>query len=565
MKGKLIAVLAVVALFIPTFIAVGSYVAAQKSPVTDSAVSKMVISDIDGESYTFDRNSDEGSDLLDETTADEMISFFIDMNSRAQRVQSLPAPLTGTPAYTVTYYSYNLETEYRYYFSTDPTNAYFVDHNGNAYRIANLDAESFVSSQYAVCLYKDAAAPVMQLGASNPVVVLPKTMSWKYKLNNDAYTDAVVPLATGEVSQIVSGMLSLNFDVEPDFLHVQISNGTEMVFEDLYSRLTADIFKENAKYTISVNAQWYESEERESYGEAVYTFNADVRAPAVFYLSETNLLPGDFVAIVGKNVVDPAAVTFTSEPALNFTPVFFRDGENVVALVPVTPDLASDYSTTTFDKMTYTFTVTSDGVPTTLTMTVDEKTFGWSDYKVTAELIASTRTSSHIEEFNTFMEQYLSVQEPVRYWQPSTLFNQPTEANVQTGFGRPRTISINGEKYDVDRHLGVDYMVAAGAGVYAAAPGRVAYVGQQSLSGRLVIIEHGFGLKSVYAHMSSVTVAIGDTVSAGDQLGVVGSTGFTPRTNLHFGLYIFNVPVSPYRLWGEAFSADGKGIVLANP
>lgn len=565
MKGKLIAVLAVVALFIPTFIAVGSYVVAQNSPVTDSAVSKMVISDIDGETYTFDRNSDESSDLLDDTTADEMISFFIDMNSRAQRVQNLPGPLEDTPSYSVTYYSYNLETRYEYYFSTDPTNAYFVNHKGEAFRIANLDAQSFVSSQYAVCLYKDAAAPVMQLGSSTPAVVLPKTMSWKYKLNNDAYTDAVVPLASGEISQIVSGMLNLSFDVEPDFLHIQISNGTEMVFEDLYSRLTADIFKENAQYTVTVNAQWYESEERESYGEAVYTFRADVRAPAIFYLSETNLQPGDFVAIVGKNVVDPAAVTFASEPALNFTPVFFRDGENVVALVPVSPDLGTDYATTNFKATSYTFTVTSDGVPTTLTLNVGDKTFGWSDYMVTAELIASTRTSSHIEEFNTFMEQYLSAQESVRYWQPSTLFNQPTEAIVHTGFGRPRTISINGEKYDVDRHLGVDYMVAAGAGVYAAAPGRVAYVGQQSLSGRLVIIEHGFGLKSVYAHMSSVTVAIGDVVAAGDQLGVVGSTGFTPRTNLHFGLYVFNVPVSPYRMWGGDFSADGKGIVLANP
>lgn len=556
MKGKLVAVLTVLALFIPAYIAAGSYLIARNSPVTEKAVSKMIITDFDGNTYTFDRNAEDDSGLLDNTTAADMIRSFIRLNEKAQRVSNLPAPLVGADCYTVDYFSYNLDTQYRYYFTTDPSSAYYVDNKDNAYRIASLDAQSFISSQYAVGLYKDAAAPVLKLGSGSSAgeTVLPQTMSWKYKLNNDAYNDAVVPLAKEKPTEVISGALKLEFDVEPDYLYVQLYNDSEMVYNGLYSAMDDRYFSESTRYTVTVNAQWYESEERGSYGEAVYTFVADVRAPAVFYLSESTLEPGDFVAVVGKNVTDPAAVTFASEPEINFTPVFFQDGENVVALVPISYELAYSPS--------YEFTVTSEGVSTTLTLNVTKKEFKWRDYPVTSELITTTRTAAALTAFDEFMAEYLAYQEPTRYWTPSTLFTQPTNADVKTGIGVYRTITINGETYDQYRHPGVDFMVAAGSSVQAACAGRVVYVGQQTLSGRIVVIEHGFGLKSIYCHMSSVTVSSGQTVKAGDVLGVVGSTGFTNSTNLHFGLYVFGTPVSPYKLFGWD---GGTGITVMKP
>ena len=53
-------------------------------------------------------------------------------------------------------------------------------------------------------------------------------------------------------------------------------------------------------------------------------------------------------------------------------------------------------------------------------------------------------------------------------------------------------------------------------------------------------------MHTVYAHLSKITVNVGDTVKQGQSLGVCGQTGFAHIKNLHFGLYVFGVPVSPY-------------------
>ncbi|MDD4774689.1 MAG: hypothetical protein PHZ09_13985, partial [Eubacteriales bacterium] len=111
MKGKLITAICIILLFLPTYIAIAFYINAQNSPVSDRVVTQMIMTDIDGEVFTFIRNSEE--------TEPEMITFFIDMNDRAMPVDSIPDPLKGTDSYAVTYHSFNMETTYRYYFSTD--------------------------------------------------------------------------------------------------------------------------------------------------------------------------------------------------------------------------------------------------------------------------------------------------------------------------------------------------------------------------------------------------------------------------------------------------------------
>lgn len=544
MKGKLITAICIVLLFLPTYIAIGFYINAQNSPVSDNVVNKMIITDIDGETFTFIRGSAD--------TESEMISFFVKMNDNASPVDNLPEPLKDTDSYTVTYYSYNLETTYKYYFTANAGEAYLVNNNSEPFQIAEADAKTFISSKYAVCLYKEAAAPVMTLSGVN--TILPQTMTWKYLLTDNVYSDAVVPLTTVRDTFVLSGTLNVSFDIEPDYLFIRIQNGEEVIFSDLYSNLNTVSFNENASLTVGVNAQWDENEQRGSYGEAFYTFIVDVQAPAEFYLGVPQVEQGDFFAITGKNVKDPAAITVVSSPDINFTPVFYRDGEYVVALVPISYDL--EYSPS------YKFTITSGDSVTELTLGVIKKEFKWRDYDISAEIIATTRTDSLIKAYNDAMEPYLTASEPVRYWLPQTMFTIPTEGTdlVQCGIGVYRTLTATGLTY---RNPGVDFLVTEGTNVLAAYDGKIIYAGTQTMSGRLIVIEHGFGLKSVYWHMSSISVAEGDLVKAGDVIGVVGSTGFTKNINLHYGLYIFKTPVSPYDLWG--WDETTNAIVVATP
>lgn len=94
-------------------------------------------------------------------------------------------------------------------------------------------------------------------------------------------------------------------------------------------------------------------------------------------------------------------------------------------------------------------------------------------------------------------------------------------------------------------HYGVDYAVPIGTKVAAAAAGKVIFAGNKNGYGNVVEIQHGNGLKTLYAHLSSFSVKAGQNVSAGQIIAKAGSTGVSTGPHLHFGLYINNKPVNP--------------------
>lgn len=86
------------------------------------------------------------------------------------------------------------------------------------------------------------------------------------------------------------------------------------------------------------------------------------------------------------------------------------------------------------------------------------------------------------------------------------------------------------------RHGGVDYRAAKGTPVKAAAPGEVVLVGDHYYAGKSVYIDHGGTLVSMYFHLSSIGVKVGQVVEAGDVVGLTGSTGRVTGPHLHFGV-----------------------------
>lgn len=552
-KNILVIILAVVLIFIPTYAAVGFYISVRNAPVTRSSVAKMVLTDLDGSEYSFEKNATEEKNFID---GEDPIDFFIRLNENSDKVASMPEPLIGGDCYTVTYYSYDLTPVYKYYFTDTADDAYYTD-GERAYKVKTADASAFISSQYATALYEGAETPVMYI-ANEANVIKPTSMDWYYKLSNGQFAAAVVPLADSRGTYKLAGTLNLGFTGStPDSMFVRIYNGENLVYNDLYSNISTFKFDENASLVVAVSCEWFEDAARDNYGRAEYTFVAEVRAPAEFFLGEASVLPGEFVVITGKNVTDPASIEFKSEPDISFTPTFYRDGEYVLALVPISYDL--DYSPT------YKFTVTADDTTTELTLGCEAKKFADREYNISAEIVATTRTKTTVEAFNTAMQPFWDNKLETRYWESDTAFSMPVTSNnstVKAGIGIRRTIVANGDTY---RHPGVDFMIDAAdpnASVFAMCGGEVIYSGTQTLSGRVVVIDHGFGLKTLYAHLSSITVNVGDKVAQGDVIGVVGSTGFTYGISLHVGMYVGNVPVSPYDAWAW----DGAtGIMVSRP
>jgi murein DD-endopeptidase MepM/ murein hydrolase activator NlpD len=141
------------------------------------------------------------------------------------------------------------------------------------------------------------------------------------------------------------------------------------------------------------------------------------------------------------------------------------------------------------------------------------------------------------EQGRTEAARALAKQAPVK-------FAWPLAGDVRRGF-TPRDLPGN--------HDGIDIPAARGEPVRAAAPGKVVFAATEpKIYGQLVILEHGKGWFSAYAKLSKIAVKKGQTVKSGAPLGLVGNTGSTPQTELHFEIRRRAVPLDPLLLLPDA-------------
>lgn len=130
-------------------------------------------------------------------------------------------------------------------------------------------------------------------------------------------------------------------------------------------------------------------------------------------------------------------------------------------------------------------------------------------------------------------------------------FAWPAPGKVRRGFVlRARGVSSSEKgKSRTSPHDGIDIIGNKGDPVRAAAPGTVWYADKEpNLYGNVVIIDHGRGWFSAYAKLSKLTVRKGETVRAGERVGLIGNTGSTRTTELHFEIRRKTVPLNPLDL-----------------
>lgn len=122
----------------------------------------------------------------------------------------------------------------------------------------------------------------------------------------------------------------------------------------------------------------------------------------------------------------------------------------------------------------------------------------------------------------------------------------PSSTRVTSDYGT-RVSPMSGAS---SNHKGIDIGASAGADIIAAADGTVTAASYSSAAGNYVMIDHGGGLYTVYMHASSLLVSPGQTVSAGDVIAKVGSTGISTGSHLHFGVSLNGSYVSPWSYLG---------------
>ena len=133
-------------------------------------------------------------------------------------------------------------------------------------------------------------------------------------------------------------------------------------------------------------------------------------------------------------------------------------------------------------------------------------------------------------------------------------FVQPRNTKVFSNFAETRTYVYAGQTVDTQVHVGFDLASTKQTPVPAANSGQVVFAGPLTIYGNTVVVDHGLGLQTLYAHLSSIDVKPGESVDKGHILGRSGTTGLAVGDHLHFEVLVSGVSVTPVEWW------DGKWI-----
>ncbi len=122
-------------------------------------------------------------------------------------------------------------------------------------------------------------------------------------------------------------------------------------------------------------------------------------------------------------------------------------------------------------------------------------------------------------------------------------FVRPVNGRVSSPFG----YRIHPIFHVRKMHTGIDLSAGMGTPIKAADSGTVVQAGWRGGYGKCVVISHGNGVATLYAHQSVILVSVGDTVTRGQVIGKVGSTGYSTGAHLHFEVRVNGSPVDPMR------------------
>ena len=145
------------------------------------------------------------------------------------------------------------------------------------------------------------------------------------------------------------------------------------------------------------------------------------------------------------------------------------------------------------------------------------------------------------------IREVLSAASTGRQW--SGAFEQMRDSKVTSRFAEKRRYQVAGRDISGATHYGCDLASTAGAAVPAANAGVVVFAEDLGIYGKCVLIDHGLGVSSLCGHLSGLTVAAGEQVSKGQELGRTGATGLAGGDHLHFAMLVGDAYVNPLEWW----------------
>jgi murein DD-endopeptidase MepM/ murein hydrolase activator NlpD len=135
-------------------------------------------------------------------------------------------------------------------------------------------------------------------------------------------------------------------------------------------------------------------------------------------------------------------------------------------------------------------------------------------------------------------------------------FTRQAHSQAEATFADVRSYIYHGNKIDQQVHLGYDLAVTQHVGVEASNDGRIVWAAPLGIYGNCVVVDHGYGLQTIYGHMSRIDVHVGDMVKRSQVMGLSGMTGMAGGDHIHFAMQLDGVQIDPKEWWDAHWIKD---------
>ena len=556
MKKVLLIILCVLIVIAPTVALLGYYFFADHSEET---VKSEVVS------AKFLSAGGEYEELgVDNVKVQAFLSLHRNGDKEAESLTALPQDALSNTLYEVMYTdNFDVQETYKYYLCSDKNKCYFQNGKQQTYKVAPAAAEGFLNSDFSEKVYQTAAAPVVRLGDT---VLEPSSLDWNYKTVGGLLKKASCSFENNGASTKVESFdaaLNLATEYTPDEVRLVIKNSDTgaRLFSGSKQALLKTVFEGSVSVSVQMTLVWKEASGAAYAGSADYRFSGRLLGTPAFSFNVDAAKCGDVVILSAFNVVDTSNIQIDIEPAFDYTPVFYKVGQSHQALIPIPADLVNE-------KTDFTFTVSSSTATDILHLNVQPVKKG--EYKFYSPTAGDFYNEQVLANYHNAIDPILAQSSSFsfaggrfvlpaadNYVSDTSNYSFGTTVNV---LNINKTFTAWDNMYCAQTRKENDvYVEGTVTKVLAAFAGKVVYVGAQTFTGRMVIIDHGSGLKTVYTNLSSdIAVHAGDTVEAGAFISHAADGGFNSSMNFNFhvGAYVHGVPVALQHLIDKGLIAN---------
>lgn len=521
-------------LLIPTVAALVSfYITANDIGFTSDDVYEISLYDSDGNPVASEKSAPAYS------SSGSLVNIFHTMLGRLTPAESLPiSAQDGTAMHAVVKYHGNV-TEYDCYFSFTENSSYIKSSSGSVFKIDDRDNINFLSSSFSRSLYKTARPA--KLYSTSGDVIIPSSVTWSYKSVDGTFV-GVPDSETSSETLIydMAGALGLKFDFEPDVCEVSVYADDSRIYSGGYPGVANITFDTGTVLHIDAEATWEHNENRDYYGIQTYSFDVYVSERSEFTVNGSEFAAGSFCVITCTNISDVSKIYFRCEPHIDATPIFGVLDGNAYALLPFPSDIS---------RGIYNITLTYGASEQTVSLTVtDPATKAEVVSNATEDYIASVLGNNATGEYNSLLKYSSGSFTDRILFSGAFADYSAIGGTLIASFGDRYRFEETGAAYASDAD---DFSLGTQSRVTALNSGLVISTGKSEYLGNYVIVSHGLGLCTWYAHLDSYSVSKGDYVLKGQGIGIAGYIGFADTDGVTLICTIAGVRIDPSFVRGK--------------